>query len=109
MLFNHKLTTHAWERWNLRFSYLDLSTELDTAKKASKKQKEVIKTHCASSSKEKQNKSVNYYISDNSVAFICNDDMSLIITVIPYVETFKNDTPTTNKSYREYKHKKRGL
>jgi hypothetical protein len=86
---------------------LDLSKELDTARKASKKERDVIKTHCATSVKEKGNKHVNYYISENSAVFICNDDISLIITVIPYVEAFKRDTPTTNKSYREYKHKKR--
>ena len=100
-------TNHCAERWSQRFSNYNFDKEWQSAKKATRKQRDVIKTHCVSNSSHGGNKDITYYISVNAIVFVCNDSMETIITVIPYVETVKSAKPTTNSSYREYKHNKR--
>ena len=99
-------TKHSLERWNFRFEYLNFEEEWKSAKKATKRQKETIKTHCVKSARDNGGE-VNYYISTNDVVFVCNDLLETIITVIPFVDTVKTNKPTTNKSYRNYKHKRK--
>jgi len=102
--YNH--TKHSLERWNFRFEYLDFNEEWHSAKKATKRQKETIKTHCVTSARNNCG-DVSYYISKGDVVFVCNDSLETIITVIPFVDTVKSNKPTTNKSYRNYRHDKR--
>ena len=96
---NH--TTHSQERWEERFSYLDINDEWDSAKKATKKQRVMISSNCTKSSLDNKYYEIIYYISASDVVFVCKGDDMLIVTVMPFIQKSITAKKTSNKQYRQ--------
>jgi len=105
MNFSPIHTTHSRERWAKHFSFLDIKREWDSVTKATKRQKVRIKRYCPVASKE--NKDVDYYISENLVVFVCGD-YNVLVKVFPYVqELTKKTKPMCRNNGARYKIQRR--
>ena len=96
---NH--TAHSQERWNERFSYLDINYEWDSAKKATKKQRVIISSNCKGSSPDNKHYGIVYYISQSGVVFVCRGDEMHLVTVMSFIQKSITAKKTSNKQYRQ--------
>lgn len=77
-----KMTRHALDRWQERFSYLELAEELENSKPATRSQRKAIASTSSISYDHKNN---TYQVSSAGVVFVIRNDC--IVTVFPIVSS----------------------
>jgi len=78
-------TQHALDRWNERFSYLDMTTELRNATRPTAKIRKDIILKCKNSIKYNDLSTAYYLLSPNDVVFVLSENNNRIITVFQYI------------------------
>ena len=95
-------TQHAQDRWNERFSYLDMTTELRNATRPTASIRKKIILRCKNAIDYNPLTNTYYLISPNDVVFVLSQNNHKIITVFQYIHelNIKPKSKSNSKSPR---------